>query len=109
MDFGAFVELAEGVEGLIHVSELSRGKVSRVADVVKPDQEVEVKILSIDPVARRISLSLKDAAAPPPTKPVEEEEEEIVEEVKPARPRTTPLRGGVGQDTWIALETKEEE
>lgn len=57
--FGAFVELAPGVEGLIHISELAHERVNRVESVVKPDQVVTVKVLSVDPGARRISLSLK--------------------------------------------------
>ncbi|MEX0613680.1 MAG: S1 RNA-binding domain-containing protein, partial [Pirellulales bacterium] len=59
MDFGAFVKLAPGVEGLIHISELAHGRVFRVSDVLSEGQEVEVKILSIDPEKQRISLSLK--------------------------------------------------
>jgi small subunit ribosomal protein S1 len=96
MDFGAFVELEPGLEGLIHVSELAPQRVYRVADIVKEGQEVRVMILSIDKEKRRISLSLK-AALPreePNAEEPEEEEEEI--EVKPPRPRTTPLRGGLG-------------
>jgi small subunit ribosomal protein S1 len=61
MDFGAFVELAPGVEGLIHISELSHERVNRVSSVVKPDEIVTVKVLSVDPGSRRIGLSLKAA------------------------------------------------
>jgi len=61
-DFGAFVELQPGVEGLIHVSELSHERVSRVNQVVKQDEIVEVQILSIDPETRRIGLSMKALA-----------------------------------------------
>ncbi len=59
MDFGAFVELEPGIEGLIHISELSPNRVRRVADIVKPEQEVEVRILKIEPEAKKISLSLR--------------------------------------------------
>jgi small subunit ribosomal protein S1 len=52
-EFGAFVELEPGVEGLIHVSELSNQRVRRVRDVVSEGQSVEVEILSVDPAARR--------------------------------------------------------
>jgi small subunit ribosomal protein S1 len=100
MDFGAFVEIEPGVEGLVHVSELARQKVWRVADIVQPGQEVQVKVLSIDEEQRRISLSLKEALAPEPVKKAEDEEEEESAEVQPPRPRTTPLRGGVGHDEW---------
>ena len=61
-DFGAFVEIAPGVEGLIHISELAHERVTRVDKVVQRDQVVNTKILSIDPDRRRISLSLKALA-----------------------------------------------
>jgi small subunit ribosomal protein S1 len=101
MDFGAFVELEPGIEGLIHVSELARQRVWRVTDIVKPGQEVQVKVIGLDKDARRISLSLRQAIVEAPTKPAEEEEaEEETAEVKPPKPRTTPLRGGIGAQTW---------
>src|SRR5262249_17363544 len=96
MDFGAFVELEAGVEGLIHISELSPQRVRRVADVVQAGQEVQVKVMSVDPAQHRIGLSLK-AALPAQAEEVAEEEEEPIEE-KPERPRTTPLRGGIGDE-----------
>jgi small subunit ribosomal protein S1 len=58
-NFGAFVELEEGVEGLIHISELSHDRVANPADVVQVDQELWVKILKVDPEGRKIGLSLK--------------------------------------------------
>ncbi len=58
MPFGAFVELAPGVEGLIHISQLAEGRVSKVSSIVKPDEVVTVKVLDVDPGSRRISLSL---------------------------------------------------
>ena len=95
MDFGAFVELEPGVEGLIHISELAPQRVRRVGDIVQEGQEVQVKVLTVDPSQRRISLSLK--AALPEEVPAEEEEDETPVEVKPPKPRTTPLRGGIGE------------
>ena len=56
--FGAFVDLG-GIEGLIHISELSWGRVSRPGDVLQNDQELDVYILSVDPDHGRVSLSLK--------------------------------------------------
>jgi small subunit ribosomal protein S1 len=96
-DFGAFVELEPAVEGLIHISELSPTRVRRVIDIVKPGQEVEVVVVSLDPGQRRIGLSLKAALAQEP-EAVEAEEEEAEEPEEPPKPRvrTTPLRGGVG-------------
>ncbi len=61
MDFGAFVEVAEGVEGLLHVSQMAKDRVRRPQDAVKVGEEVQVRVQSIDPVARRISLSRLDA------------------------------------------------
>ena len=58
-EFGAFCEIAPGVEGLIHISELDHKRVAKVDDVVKPDQIVQAKILKIDQGNRRVSLSLK--------------------------------------------------
>jgi small subunit ribosomal protein S1 len=96
MDFGAFVELEPAVEGLIHISELAPQRVFRVGDIVKVDQEVQVKVLSVDPAQRRISLSLKAAQVKEPEPAAEEPEPEPEAPAKPPRPRTTPLRGGTG-------------
>jgi small subunit ribosomal protein S1 len=97
MDFGAFVELEPGIEGLIHISELAPRRVWRVSDVVKPGQEVQVKVLQVEPERRRIALSLK-AALPEEPKPAEVEETgEEEAPARPPRPRTTPLRGGIGE------------
>ncbi|MCP4839373.1 MAG: 30S ribosomal protein S1 [Planctomycetes bacterium] len=60
-NFGVFVELEEGLEGLLHISELSDEKVDDPQDVVKPEQEVDVKILRVDTDERKIGLSLKRA------------------------------------------------
>jgi small subunit ribosomal protein S1 len=96
MDFGAFVELEPGVEGLIHISELAPQRVRRVNDVVQAGQEVQVMVLGVDPAQRRISLSLK-AALPKEPELADEESEEEETPAAPPRPRTTPLRGGIGQ------------
>jgi small subunit ribosomal protein S1 len=96
-EFGAFVELAPGIEGLIHISELASQRVRRVADVVKVGQAVQVMVLSVDPEQRRIGLSLKAALVKEPAPDEEDEEEEVTEAPKARKPRTTPLRGGVGQ------------
>jgi len=66
MDFGAFVELEPGIEGLIHISEMSWSKRVRAAgDVVKPGETVEAVILGISPAERRIALGLKQALGDP--------------------------------------------
>lgn len=93
-EFGAFVKVATGVEGLVHVSELAHHRVSNVGNVVSEGQEVSVKVLSVDAEQQRMSLSIKGAtAAPEPT------EQEAAPEEPPAKPvlpkHTGPLKGGV--------------
>ena len=68
-DFGAFVALEEGIDGLIHISELANERVKSVTDKVKPGDEVEARVLGVDTVNKKISLSLK----PPPRQPTPEE------------------------------------
>lgn len=64
--FGAFVEISPGIEGLVHLTEMSWTKrVNRPADVVETGETVPVKIKEINPAARRISLSMKDAEGDP--------------------------------------------
>ncbi len=58
-EFGAFAQISEGVEGLIHVSEISEDRVDDVARHLRPGQNVEALVLSVDADARRIALSLK--------------------------------------------------
>ncbi len=58
-DFGAFVELEQGVEGLVHVSELSWQRVAHPKEVLTPGQKVRAIVLKVDPEERRISLSLR--------------------------------------------------
>jgi small subunit ribosomal protein S1 len=62
-DFGVFVELEEGIEGLIHVSELSREKVASAKEFAAIGDELEAVVLSCDPKERRISLSIKSKHA----------------------------------------------
>ena len=65
-DFGAFIEVEPGIEGLIHVSEMSWvNKVRKPADLLKLDDTVEAVILSINPAERRLSLGLKQALGDP--------------------------------------------
>ena len=59
--FGAFVEIEEGVDGLVHISQISDERVQKVRDVLQPGQEVDARVIKIDPVERRIGLSIKAA------------------------------------------------
>ena len=70
--FGAFVTLEPGIEGLVHVSELSHRRVAKPSDAVLPGQRVEAVVLAVDPAKKRISLSLKAASdAPDAPEPAE--------------------------------------
>jgi small subunit ribosomal protein S1 len=96
MDFGAFVELEPGIEGLIHISELSHQRVRRTRDVVQEDQMLDVKILKIDREQRRIALSLK-ATQVKPEDVAPPEEPEVEETPPPPKPAPkVPLKGGLG-------------
>jgi len=57
--FGAFVEIMDGVEGLVHISELAQQHVENPREIVQPGDDVKVKILEIDSERRRLSLSIK--------------------------------------------------
>ncbi|HEY2787529.1 MAG TPA: S1 RNA-binding domain-containing protein [Fimbriiglobus sp.] len=106
MDFGAFVELQPGIEGLVHVSELSNQRVRKVRDVVNEGQQVEVQVLTVDPQNRRIGLSLKAIAAQADWEKEEAEEaaaeqeaeadKKAAEERMANRKKSGNLRGGIG-------------
>jgi small subunit ribosomal protein S1 len=69
VNFGAFVRVEEGLEGLIHISELSHQRVAHPGDVVQEGQQVKLRIISLDSERHRLGLSLKqaeDRPAPPP-------------------------------------------
>ena len=101
MDFGAFVKLEAGIEGLIHISELAHHRVMRVSDVVSEGQEVEVQVLSVDTDAQRIGLSLKALMAKPePAKKKQDGLPELEQDPQPTLPpRKGPLKGGFDRPT----------
>ena len=59
--YGAFIKLKNGQVGLVHISEVSERYVKSIEDVLKPDQQVKVKVLSVDEENGKISLSIKKA------------------------------------------------
>ena len=65
MDFGAFVEILPGKEGLCHISKLSKQRVEKVSDVLKEGQAVSAVVLDVDKEKGKISLSLKDVDSNP--------------------------------------------
>jgi small subunit ribosomal protein S1 len=64
-DFGAFVDLGAGVQGLLHVSEMGWSRVSDTSHVVTPGQEITVKVLRVDDETQKIALGLKQLSADP--------------------------------------------
>ncbi|MDO4584831.1 MAG: S1 RNA-binding domain-containing protein [Planctomycetia bacterium] len=104
MQFGAFVELEKGIEGLVHISEIAHQRVGRVQDHLRVGDEVTAKVLAVDTKARRISLSIKAmTAAPENEERKDDRQDRYREDPSPAggRPRghvNRPLRGGVGGD-----------
>jgi len=91
-NFGAFVELEPELEGLLHISELADHKIDKPQDIVKEGDEVEVKILKVEPESRKIGLSLRRAqwAA---------EEHEESEETKPVAVETVLSETDTGKET----------
>ena len=84
-DFGAFVELAPGVDALLHVSQISREHVAKPADVLSIGQEIEAKVVDFNGEDKKISLSMKA---------LEEPEEEVVEKVE--IPKTEEIGTSLG-------------
>jgi len=96
-NFGAFVKLATGIEGLIHISELAHRRVNNVSQVIQEGQEVEVKILTVDRNAQRIGLSLKATQAKPEgSKPAAAPEPEEIKREVAVKKYQGQLRGGTG-------------
>ena len=94
-EFGAFVELEPGVEGLVHISELDHRRVHRVTDVLQVGQEIDVQVLSIDLDKKRISLSLKALIAKPEAAPKKSDEDHAPSGgAGYERKRKGPLKGG---------------
>jgi small subunit ribosomal protein S1 len=120
--FGAFVRVAQGIEGLVHISEISHEHVDSPESVLQVGQEVQVKVIDVDVSRRRVSLSMRQvAAAPPKPKEIEVEKEEpereagpemstsievpqeILDAVAEAESTTTTEDGGVSADVVVAV------
>jgi small subunit ribosomal protein S1 len=101
--FGAFVKLEPGVEGLVHVSELAHRHVRSVGDVVKEGEPVECRVLTCDPDEQRLSLSIKALATRPTPAGAGAADEADEPEPEAAPPVTKkhagPLKGGLGSQS----------
>ena len=99
-NFGAFVRVAAGIEGLVHISEVAGHRVSNVSAFLKEGQDVAVKVLSIDRETQKIALSIKQAIHKPEETPsVEEEADAAPAELTVKPTHTGPLKGGNNQAT----------
>ena len=107
-NFGVFVELEPGLEGLLHISELSDDKIESPEEVVKVGDDVAVKVLRVDAKDRKVGLSMRDVDNPTvpdiiPDMPDDDQIQEIRPgekmtggDPKPAKEKRTDLRGGTG-------------
>lgn len=91
VDFGAFVKLEDGVEGLIHISQLAHRHVAKTDEVVKSGDEVEAKVISLDPEARRIGLSIRELEPKPEVKKEVKKMEKVEEKPEEEEQLTTTL------------------
>jgi len=85
VDFGAFVEVEPGIEGLVHISELADGTINAPSDVVSEGDELTLLVLNVDSIKHHLGLSLRQAPLPKPDEDLTatEEEEEQGTDVAP--------------------------
>jgi small subunit ribosomal protein S1 len=100
-DFGVFIQLENGIEGLIHVSELSKDKVENPSDVVKVGESVSAMVINVDSEERKIGLSIKGLK--------EKDEKEEVERYMAAQESATASLGRLIQDEMEKKAKKEEQ
>jgi small subunit ribosomal protein S1 len=93
VNFGAFVRVRDGLEGLIHISELSHQRVAHPGDVVHEGQTLKLKIISLDSERHRLGLSLKQAEEPPARPPMPEAPVQTASSAPRPERRPRPERG----------------
>ena len=103
-DFGAFVELAPGVDALLHVSQISRAHVEKPADVLSVGQEITAKIVDLNEEDKKISLSMKALeVVEEPAKAAEVQEETVEEQIEAAE-----VQEETAEEPAEAVEAQEE-
>ncbi|MFN9719049.1 MAG: 30S ribosomal protein S1, partial [Planctomycetota bacterium] len=103
-DFGAFIELEPGLEGMVHISELAWRRVGSVGEILKVGETRDFQVVEVDTKRKRVSLSLKALEKrPEPPKPERTEEAEPAAPPEPRKPRNPNLRGGTGSSSGTGL------
>jgi len=108
-NFGAFVELEPDLEGLLHISELADHKIEKPQDVVKQGDEVEIKILKVDPDARKIGLSLRRVQWTAEEQSVEPVQQKEPDGVKNLPSDSDPATASVSAETSVDQSAKPQE
>ena len=109
-DFGAFIDLSNGLEGLLHISEVSKEKIKNLESVLSIGQDLNVKIVKIEPEARKIGLSLKGVeGAPVPPKQEDKAKEEPAAADVEVTENAAPESADAGAPEEAAAEEKTEE
>ena len=101
-NFGAFVELEPGIEGLVHISELDYRRVKSVTEVLTVGQEADFQVLEVDPDRKRVSLSLKALQKKPEPEEKPAKSDDALSQKcgdAPVRKRKEKLKGGTGGET----------
>ncbi|PTJ89267.1 30S ribosomal protein S1 [Staphylococcus hyicus] len=102
-NFGAFVEIGKGLQGLVHISEISHKHIGTPNEVLEPGQEVKVKILGINPEEERISLSIKGALPQEETNEASEETTKSYTQSSEDENENNPTLGDVFGDKFKDL------
>lgn len=107
--FGAFIALEDGIDGLVHISQISDRHVEKVKDVLEVGQEVEARVMRVDMASRRIGLSIKAASLP--DEEFAKQQQEIIEGLRPGD-ELVDLAGAfdeaLGGEEWRPGEAKKE-
>jgi small subunit ribosomal protein S1 len=111
--FGAFVRVAEGIEGLVHISELSESHVESAEEIAQVGDRVRVRVVDVDVSRRRVSLSMRRVDEPPAIEPEIEAEvaeaasEETPAEAPAAEPESPPAEAEAEEEPELAPEPEE--
>ncbi len=102
-EFGAFIELEPGLEGMVHISELAWRRVGSVGEILKVGETKDFQVVEVDTKRKRVSLSLKALEKRPEPPKSERQEEPEPTPVEPRKPRNTNLRGGTGRTSGSGM------